>query len=154
MLAVRRRPVVLRHCSVCGELHTWQLPPNSQWYLGDGPARAQRVSTEHADRSLGPMLEQNLWVWYFLQIAEKEGFLGWGGGVLLDFVLFNLCAVCMNKLLSVYKEPGPGGAITLSDPSLSWIIPATPVARCLSWLGRVPARGGTAKSLAFCSSTT
>lgn len=31
------------------------------------------------------------------------------------FVLFNLCAVCMSGLLSVYKEPGSGTAIAVSD---------------------------------------
>lgn len=30
-------------------------------------------------------------------------------------VLFNLCAVFMNELLSIYKEPGSGGAIALSN---------------------------------------
>lgn len=35
------------------------------------------------------------------------------------FVLLNLCAVCMNELLSISKEPGSEGAITLSDPNTS-----------------------------------
>lgn len=49
------------------------------------------------------MFEQSLWVLCFVQVAEREAF--WvGEGGLLD--LFNLCAVCMNKLLSIYKEPG------------------------------------------------
>lgn len=36
--------------------------------------------TEHADWSLGPMLEQSLWVRGFVQVAEREGFwVGVGG---------------------------------------------------------------------------
>lgn len=52
--------------------------------------------------------------------SRETGKVFWVGGfcsVLVDFVLFNLCAVCMNKLLSIYKEPGSRGAITLSDPN-------------------------------------
>lgn len=36
--------------------------------------------------------------------GSREGSVRGRGGGLLD--LFNLCAVCMNKLLSIYKEPG------------------------------------------------
>lgn len=32
-------------------------------------------------------------------------------------LLFNLCAVCMSDLLSIYKEPGSRGAVTLSNPN-------------------------------------
>lgn len=63
--------------------------------------RAQQVSTpEHTDVSLGPMLEQKVWVWHVLHIAESQGrFSGLGDFVLFCtfcFVLFNFCAVCMN----------------------------------------------------------
>lgn len=84
--------------------------------------RAQQVSTpEHTDASLGPMLEQKIWVWHVLHVAESQGrFSGLGDFVLfctLCFVLFNLCAVCMNELLSIFREPGSGGAVPLSDPN-------------------------------------
>lgn len=67
------------------------------------------------------MLEQKIWVWHIIHIAESQGrFSGLGDFVLFCkfcFVLFNFCAVCMNELLSIFREPGSGGAITLSDPN-------------------------------------
>lgn len=84
---------------------------------------------------------------FFRQQRDREGFLGWGFCfVLVDFVLFNLCAVCMNKLLSIFKEPGSGGAITLSDPNTFLDNSAIPCFQLpLQANGSVPARGYTTK---------
>lgn len=51
----------------------------------------------------------------------------------------------MNKLLSIYKEPGSGGAITFPDPSLSWIFLPSCCQVPLLAQGIVPARGCTAE---------
>lgn len=123
--------------------------------------RAQQVSTpEHTDASLGPMLEQKIWVWHVLHVAESQGrFSGLGDFVLfctLCFVLFNLCAVCMNELLSIFREPGSEVPSLYLTQILSWTFPATsrfqlsPLAN-----GSVPARGCTKKrAFFFCSRVT
>lgn len=91
--------------------------------LREGPAQGPAGQhPKHTDpSSFGPMFKQTVWVQHILQVAESQGRLSGLGGLFcfsrFCFILFNLCAICMNELLSIYKEPGSGGAITLTDPN-------------------------------------
>lgn len=54
---------------------------------------AQQVGTpEHADRSLGLTLEQKVWLWYVVLVAERWKVL-WVGGFVFCFISVDFCFV-------------------------------------------------------------
>ena len=85
------RSVVLWHCTVCWQWHTWQLSPNSQWCLGKGPAQGPAGQHPKAHWSdIGTHVRaENLSLAHFTG-SREPGKVFWvgGGGVLFCFSRF------------------------------------------------------------------
>ena len=116
---------------VCGPVALYCLlavahdscPPNSQWCLGRGPAQGPADQHPRAHPSVIRIhVRAENWGLALSSSSREPGKVFWvRGGVFFCFstflfILFNLCAVCVSGLLSIYKEPGSGSAIALSDP--------------------------------------
>lgn len=116
--------IVPSYYTICF-LHTLQLSPNSQWCLGktyQGPAF--QFSKAHRF-TLGPTLDRKFGFSTFVrQQRAKEGFLGLGWDWVL-FCLLSCCAVCMNELLTIYKEPeSKGHRFSLTQYFLGQLLPS------------------------------
>lgn len=104
---------------------TRQLSPNSRWYLGRGPAQGPAGQHPRAHWSVIRIhVRAENWGLAHSSGSREPGKVFWVGGCVFFcfstflFVLFNLCAVCMSGLLSIYEESGSGTATALSDLSM------------------------------------
>lgn len=98
-----------------------------QGCLGKGPA--QGPAGQHPKHTDPSLFKQTVWAQHILQVAESQRRLSGLGGLFcfsrFCFVLFNLCAICMDDYCPFLRSQG------LEVPSLyltqifSWVIPTT-----------------------------
>lgn len=112
----------LWHCTVCWQWHMTAVPQYSVMLRErpcPGPSRSAPQSSPIGHHRIHIRAEN--WGLALSSGSREPGKVFWVQGCVFFcfstflFVLFNLCAVCVSGLLSIYKEPGSGSAIALSD---------------------------------------